>query len=188
MSQIIEISDEEQTELCLQEISGLDDDVLLVFLGHGYTDRLFSRFVDTGNFSVFVEVNGMNVFKGKNILALACESTTLFNKSYSRSKIENSIGFGVLPTEMVELEDKKIRDLGATEDDLGLFRNVLVDCISKSLINYQKNNKDVESLFNYLKLLLSKEIYNSVKVHNNRRLSDLIFLMRSEMSHLRSLA
>lgn len=154
----------------------------IVFLGHGTSEKLYG--VYETNEDALIEVNKMGVFNGKQLLALACNSTILLKNSYSRTGIKSSIGFGELPTDKKEVERTKYKKIGVTEDDLDTFKQVIVDCVSDSLIGMVNQKQNLNFLFNHLKLLLNKEISNQVFKHQNRAVSDLIFIMANEMNYL----
>lgn len=124
----------------------------------------------------------MSIFKGRNIFILACDSTELLRQSFQQSGIKKSIGFGALPTDLKEVENnKKLSGQDINQDVINLYKEVIVKSISTALCNYLLKHKDFINLYNYLRLLLNKEINDSVLSSKNRILADLIYKMRDEM-------
>lgn len=154
----------------------------IIFLGHGTSEKLYG--VYETNEDALIEVNKMSIFDGKHMLALACNSTSLLKNSYSRTVIKSSVGFGELPTDKKEIAQTKYKKIGVTEDDLDIFKRVIVDSISDSLIEMVNQEQNLYFLFHHLKLLLNKEISNQIFIHGNRVVSDLIFIMANEMNYL----
>jgi hypothetical protein len=180
---LIEIhpSDESYRE-CLEQIKGLDPKSVILFLGHGQSDRLYGGESETFDKKPIVKLNEMNIFKDKYLILLACDSAELLKSSFRQAKMAKSIGFGALPTEIEELENnKKFANVGITKVTIDLFRDIIVSSVSETIIYYMKGNKDFIQTKDYLTLLLNKKINRVVIEDNNENLGDLIYQMKFEL-------
>lgn len=182
---VIEVlSEVDSYDATIQRIKELPAASQLVFLGHGHSEKLYGVY-EVSEIAL-VDANNMTVFDDKDLFALACNSAELFKKSYSRSSIRTSIGFGDLPTDTAEIEKKKYIKSGVNEETLERFKKVIVDSVSKAIIEMVSSNKDMGFLYTYLQLLLNKAMVDCIFTSKDRALADLIFLMNEESVFFRS--
>jgi hypothetical protein len=177
--------DDKHSEDIKQGVLSLPENSNVIFLGHGRSDRLYS-ILEVSNEALF-STQEMAFFNGKNLLALACQSAELLKSTYPRTKIKNSIGFGYLPTSQAEV--LKIRDMkskGTSDDDIEHFKNIIVSSISTSLINTFKYSQSFYYMNNLLRLILHKEMTNSVLEKNSSGVANLIYQMCYQMNYMRS--
>lgn len=180
-------ANEESYEEAINQVKMLPKGTTFVFLGHGHPNQLYGVFNDSNNKLVWVEGNKIDVFNNKRLLAVACDSAVLLGKTFHHTSIIAAIGFGDMPTEEVEIRQNKnkYKGLDITVKDLTQFKQVIVRVISKSLIAMHKNDADFDFLNSYLRLLINKEMAESVLVNKNRVLSDLIFRMCDQIVSLK---
>lgn len=166
-------------------IKSIGEDNLIVYMGHGRSDRLYAVYGKDG--STFLKFTDMHLFDNKNVIFVACHSADLLKSSYSRSKISSSIGFGMLPTSLDEIEEvKKFKDLEVSEDDINKFCSILVDVLTQGLKDYINLGLCVDRLYSRMRLLMSRYHNESVLYDSNRRLAELVFQARQDMLSFRS--
>lgn len=171
-------------EECLAAIKECNEDCLIVFMGHGSSEILYGQFDDARD--TFIEANRMGIFDDKNLLLLACDSASLLKGCFNRTNIRSSVGFEYLPTDMAELNVKKLRNIGVTDEMLSEFNNILVKTITQCLVNYTKFGASAEKLYSYIRLHLNKVILESVLESKKRELADLVYVVLSGSTHLSS--
>lgn len=163
-----------------EEVSLLDRNSTIIFLGHGQSDRLYGG-EKIGEFEkrAFITLRQMNVFQQQNLFLLACDSAELIKSSFKQSKTLKSIGFGGLPTSKEEIaNDRKFANEGITDETIEEFKSEMVNTIALSLCNHYKK---FNTLKDYLILMLDKKINNAILVKKNQHLAELLFKMRSEL-------
>jgi len=162
------------------EISVIDKNSTIVFLGHGQNDRLYGG-EDPNVFEkkAFVALRHMNIFQQQCLFLLACDSAELIKSSFRMSKTNKSIGFGGLPTSPKEIEnDRKFANEGISVETIEEFKSEIVNTTALSLVEFYT---DFNSLKDYLILLLDKRINNAVLIKKNTHLAELLFKMRNEL-------
>ncbi len=154
----------------------------VIFLGHGKSNQLYGGESEDYEKKVFINNKEMSIFSGRNLFALACDSSILLKETFLHSGIIKSIGFGALPTNKKEVENnKRLSKAGINDAVIDSFKEVLVKTTSLAFGEYLINKKDYIFLYNYLCLLINKEINDSVLIRKDRILADLIYKMRVEM-------
>jgi hypothetical protein len=161
-------------------VSNLERGSLIVFLGHGQSDRLYGgEYLDSFPKKAFVRLNEMSIFKEQYLFLLACDSAELIKSSVRQAGMIKSIGFGGLPTSLEEIKiDKRLASEGISKQTIEEFKNEIVNAVSLVLSLY---NKDFNRMSDYLSLLIDKRINNAVLIKKDRNLADLLYKMRSEI-------
>lgn len=176
---LIEIHPSDQSyNDCLEKIKGLAFGSLILFLGHGESNKLYGGESDGFDQKAIVELNEMKIFKDKYLILLACDSAELLKSSFRQAKMIKSIGFGALPTEIVELKNNKN---GITKRTIDLFRDVIVSTVSEAIIHSLKCKLDFIQTKDYLTFLLNEKINSVILEDNNENLGDLIYQMKYEL-------
>ncbi|MEO9502821.1 hypothetical protein [Nonlabens ulvanivorans] len=180
---LIEIHPSDQSyNDCLDKINELACGSVILFLGHGQSDRLYGGESDKFDKKPIIKLNEMNIFKDKYLILLACDSSELLKSSFRQAKMIKSIGFGALPTEIEELDNnKKFANVGITQKTIDLFRDIIVSTVSEAIIHSLKRNLDFIQTKDYLTFLLNNKINDVILVDNNENLGDLIYQMKYEL-------
>lgn len=166
----------------LKEIGELPKNSKIIFLGHGRHDRLYGVLAESDE--PYISATQMSIFKGQNLLAIACKSSDLLMNACKTTNIIEAIGFGHLPTSNDEV--KKIRSMRKqiiTEQDLNDFREVIVDVASKSLITCLKEETNFSKLYYFFRLHLNRAIKIAIMDHGNSGVANLIFQMLSQIDY-----
>ena len=180
---LIEIHPSDQSyNDCLEKIKELDCGSIILFLGHGQSDRLYGGESEAFDKKPIVKLNEMNIFQNKYLILLACDSAELLKSSFRQAKMIKSIGFGALPTEIEELDNnKKFANVGITKATIDLFRSVIVSTVSDAIVHSLKYKLDFIQTKDYLTFLLNKKINSVILEDNNENLGDLIYQMKYEL-------
>jgi hypothetical protein len=174
---------DESYERTLDSIKEIPDLSTIVFLGHGRPQIFFGGAGEGFPKKKLIELNEMVLFKQNKLLAVACDSVEMLKSSNQFSGIINGIGFKGIPTEIEEIESNKhFRDENIFESDIEAFKKVLVEVVSHSLIHFEfEAEGDFFKLFDYLILLINKEINEAILKSQNRNLADLLFHLKIDM-------
>ena len=170
----------------LLEIRKIPDGATVLFMGHGQDRILYGG----GNIEfekrVLIRRTELEIFRNKNLFALACSSSDLLKSTLSQSGIRNSIGFKDLPTEMDEvINNRRLMEAGINQEIINDYKNALVEVVSGAFLHNIKHEVvDFHGLYDYLRLLINRKINEAVLSHNKRQLADLLFKMKSEMASL----
>lgn len=179
------LPDQKAYDSVIEKLTIIDDDDLVIFLGHGSPDRIYGGESEGFEKKHLVKNSEMSIFKNKNLFLLACDSSSLLKSSFNIAKIKKSIGFGPLPTDLIELNSNKFKALGATEETIEEFKIQIINIISSCLIHFlleKKNQMSMLDLKDYIVLLINKEINNSILTNKNRPLADLLFFMKTDLA------
>lgn len=172
-------------EECLHYITSLDDRSVVLFMGHGQNDLLFGAESEEFEKKPLIKRNDFSIFKNKFLFSLSCNSNELLRTSLANSGLINSIGFGILPSEMKEVENnKKLREQGVTIEIIEAFKANLVEIIFSSFSYFIRYGVPFDELSDYLILLINKNISKIIlddkNNAENKILADLLYQMRSE--------
>lgn len=167
-------------------IQSIEEKDIVLFMGHGQYDMLFGAESPTFPKEPFIKKTEIRLFENKYLFSLSCYSNELLRTTFSYSKILSSVGFGSLPTEMIEVEsNKRLKDQGVNIRIIESYKQILVELVSKSFIYLISSECDFLKMTNYFLLLLNKKIseviLNDKKDKDFRILADLLFQMRSEL-------
>ena len=181
----IEASEEAYLE-GISLIKKISHNSIILFMGHGQNDLLFGGESLEFPKKPLIRKSDIRIFERKYIFSLSCYSNELFRSTFNFSNINNSIGFGSLPTEMTEVDNnKRLKELGINDSIVKRYKEILVEIVSLSFIRLVIRGISFFELSNYFSLLLNKKIseiiLNDKTSCDSRILADLLFQMRSEM-------
>ena len=159
-----------------ETLNQLEDNSLLVFIGHGASNRLYGSVDDNRNKQVLFDKDNTEELRNKDFICIACRSN-----EFARNHFQNYIGFGDITSDFSEIEAE--RNLGdshymdwATEEDLVVFRQefsgAIVDAIRLTHCG------DLSSMYKMLKLCFNKRIATLLvnkNISNYRHIADLMF-------------
>lgn len=163
-------------EQCLEVISKQPDSSLIIFLGHGRTDRLLGSRTDKAisiisesarmespeeyyNNEDFINEKNIMVFKNKKVFCLACNS----NNKISDFAIQNGtitfLGFGDIPTSIGEFED---RGKSVSLDMIKLLKTEINYIVKKSIVYAIKNKYTFTQLSDIINFITNQRITNTL--------------------------
>lgn len=164
----------------------------IIFLGHGTSVSLYGACKGEYRNEKFITPKNFGVFKGKKLVLIACDSSTLIKKAKPHV-FEEAIGFGDLPTDWNDIQSARESNVNAyqgfTEKTLESFRKCLIEIIQYSLADFLNHKLSLSELFNLILLRLNKRI--TVYYMNNRidniTLSDALLRMKQETIFINNL-
>ena len=159
-----------------ETLNQLEDNSLVVFIGHGASNRLYGSVDDNGEKQVLFDKENINHIGNLDFFCIACRSNEFAHKHF-----QNYIGFGDITSDFSEIEAE--RNMGdpdymdwATDEDIVVFQQeftgAIVDAIR--LTHCEK----LLSMYKMLKLCFNKRIATllvSKNVSNYRHIADLLF-------------
>lgn len=170
----------------LELISKIPDDSLVLFMGHGQSDFLYGADSHEFEKKKFIGKSEIKIFSNKFLFSLSCNSNDFLHSTFSFSNIIGSIGFGSLPTEMIEVENNnKLKQQGINEAIITNYKNILVELVAASFCDMIERRLTFYELSNYFLLRLNKKIsqviLDDIKNIDNRILANLLSQMKAEM-------
>jgi hypothetical protein len=182
---IIEASDESYAK-GVEAIEKIPKDSIILFMGHGQYDLLYGAENLLFEKKPLIKRTDMRVFENKYLFSLSCYSNELLRSTFGYSKINNSLGFGTLPTEIKEVErNKKLMQQGVNENVIKIYKQILVGLVSDSFCSLIIKKLSFFEMSNFFLLLLNKKISQVIledrKNNDARILADLLFQMRTEI-------
>jgi hypothetical protein len=160
-----EIDGTEQSCLDAKEyIADIPDSSIIIFLGHGTDKILYGGCDDNLEKKTFLILRDVKVLKSKYIMLLSCKSKDFLFSARKHSEFINAFGFSDIPTDIEEIDhNKKLRKCNIQNDDIENFRDELIDCLDKSVMQVLDKNCSFYEFFLFFRLLLYKKI-----VQNNK--------------------
>lgn len=164
-------------------IHKIDDNELILFLGHGTSHGLSGARTNIYETDAFITERQLNVFKNKKVILLSCRSDQYLNTYFKDCGLKSAIGFPNLITDFQEIEEhdnpKRVEDI--TKEDVELFKNAIIDIVKYSLGDYININLTIFHLFNRIKLRINKRIIkfyietsNKGKLPLGKMLNDMV--------------
>ncbi len=180
---VIRLTTKEDHSSFFEFIHEIDNNELILFLGHGTSSGLSGARTNFYQSDAFITERQLSVFKNKNLILLSCRSNQYLNTYFKDCGLKSSIGFPNLITDFQEIEEhddpKRVEDI--TKEDIELFKNSIVNIVKYSLEDFILNNLTVFQLFNRIKLRTNKriikfyiEISNQGKLPLGKMLNDMV--------------
>ena len=143
-------------------IQSINDDELILFFGHGTSKGLSGSVTKDFEQREFITEKQLKIFENKNIVILSCRSNQYLNSYFKECNLKSAIGFPNLITDYEEIEyhddPKRVENL--KQEDIDIFRKMIVDIIKFSLEDYINHNLSIQQLYNRIKLRINKKVIN----------------------------
>lgn len=163
---------------CLERITQSPKNGLVIFLGHGRTDKLYGskgEFYDNSEFvsseakdespdayyynDSFIHEGNIEVFSGKKVFCLACNSNDKIAEYAMEKGAKSFLGFGNIPTSLSEFEDKEEK---VTNDVVVKMKTELNYIIKTSLVLSIANGFTFGGLLNYIHFITNQRLTDSL--------------------------
>lgn len=187
--------------LCLQRIQNHPASGMIIFLGHGRTDKLYGskgthyenrEFVsqevmdenpDDYYFNDnFIDESNLDVFADKKVFCLACNSNSKLAKLATAKQVKTFIGFGDIPTSLSEF---KQNGQIVSQDLVKRVKGEINYIIKTSLALCIKKNMTVSDLLSYIKIIANQRISTILTQEKNSKerflLADYIYYLKKEV-------
>ena len=165
-------------------LNQVEEDSLLVFLGHGASNKLYGSVDENGDKQVLFDKNNTKQLSNIDFLCIACRS-----KEFGCNHFQNCIGFGDITSDFSEILAE--RDIGdsnymnwANEDDIINFQNVFVEAVTKAILLTSCN--DLFSIYKMMRLCFNKQIADLLKkksLTNYRNIADMLFEVLNDLTY-----
>lgn len=163
-------------------LSQLEEDSLLVFLGHGSSNKLYGSVDENGDKQVLLEKDNTRNLKKLDFICVACRSS-----EFAHNHFQNYIGFGDITSDFSEvIAERNIGESNfmdwANENDIITFRNLFVEAVTKAILLTSCN--DLCSMYKMMRLCFNKQIAELLKnksSNNYRHIADMLFDILNEM-------
>lgn len=156
--------------------TNFDKESLLVFLGHGASNRLYGSVDEKGTKQELFNKDNTDHIRNLDFFCIACRSN-----EFAHNHFQNYIGFGDITSDFSEIEAE--RNLGdshymnwATEEDLSVFQQEFTGAIVDAI--RLTNCKSLSSIYKMLKLCFNKRIATLLvnkNISNYRHIADMLF-------------
>ena len=180
---------------CLAHLKEKCKNEFVIFLGHGgsdyvlgasgdYADALVSGgFEDENPDQVykhghFIDVKNIEVLSHKKIFCLSCYSALGLGKLAIENGALVFLGFDYIPT---STEEFKIKNFDVTENDVEIFKKIILVIFTKSLLFAYDNRLNFIELKSIIRMNINIESINLIRTgSNNRRiLADALFYLKN---------
>lgn len=189
---------------CLEAISNFSASHLILFMGHGKSNRLYGAKGDyygtLENNDVknenpdlyyynddFINVGNIDILKDKKIIALSCNSNAQIGREAVAKGAKVFLGFGDLPTSIAELKEKGEENksgvsLGKIEQGL---KTEINDIIKKSIVISIKKNYTFNELVDLICFVTSQKIshylVNQKKLSERKLIANYLYTFKNEI-------
>ena len=154
----------------------LEDNSLLIFLGHGASNRLYGSVDEKGTKQELFNKDNIDHIRNLDFFCIACRSN-----EFAHNHFQNYIGFGDITSDFSEIEEE--RNLGdphymdwATEEDIVVFQQEFTGAIVDAIRLTHCEN--LLSMYRMIKLCFNKRIATLLvnkNISNYRHIADLLF-------------
>jgi len=191
---------ESSHQSCLERISIHPENGLIIFLGHGTTDKLhggkgefygtFENELVKAEFPEkyyyndnFIHQGNAIVFKNKKVFCLSCNSNDKIATYSVDSGAQSFFGFGDIPTSKGEFEGKGEK---GTNELVVKMKTELNYIIKTSLSICIERGLTFEELLNYIQFIanqrLTDVLVNQKKIKDRQVLADYLYYLKKEAS------
>jgi hypothetical protein len=173
-----------------------DKNGLIVFLGHGRSDKLFGAKANTYDAEIsedklaenpdlkyynddFINLTNIEIFTEKKVFCLSCNSSEIIGKKAVENGATVFIGFGDVPTSTDEFK-AKMEDVG--DKFVARFKGELNYIVKRSLIYSINTMRTFQGLLDVISLVINQRIAETLITHKqfNRRylLADYLYFLK----------
>lgn len=175
--------DSQKRNSLYEELNQLEGNALMVFLGHGASNKLYGSVEGNGDKQVLFDKENTRHLKNLDFLCIACRSS-----EFAHNHFQNYIGFGDITSDFSEvIAERNISDPNfidwASENDIINFRNLFVEAVTKAISLSSCTN--LYSLYKMIKLCFNKQITELLKnkcLNNYRQIADMLFEVLDDMT------
>ena len=169
-------------EKAREEIRSIPVGSQIVFLGHSDGEGFYGGESESFPKEILISKGQFHDLRlNYFLLVVSCFSNVLLSANRFERDYRAAIGFGLLPSDMKEVRKFKAYERYCSEDVLEQYKNSLVKIISQSIKILKAEGMPFEYIYDILKVMINREIFDSVVSKSNADLANLLFLLKSEM-------
>ncbi|MRF67381.1 hypothetical protein GIJ48_12905 [Escherichia coli] len=163
------------------EIKSINNYSKVLFIGHSTEDVLYGGMSTSFDREPLISLKDMKLFKDTELFFLSCFSNKLLEKSRTHRNYSSCIGFGLLPSEIKEVDaHKQMRNLQLTKDDIEDFKKLLVEIMNNVIPTFFSEKNNVDKVFNLMKLTINKKINDIILSNGNIKLAKILYHVVNE--------
>lgn len=175
--------DSQKRNTLYEELNQLEGNALMVFLGHGASNKLYGSVEGNGDKQVLFDKDNTKQLKNLDFMCIACRSS-----EFAHNHFQNYIGFGDITSDFSEvIAERNIGDPNfmdwASENDIINFRNLFVEAVTKAILLTSCN--DLCSIYKMMRLCFNKQIAELLKnksLTNYRNIADMLFEVLNDLT------
>lgn len=192
-------------DACLERIKNHSEDGLIIFMGHGHVDSLSGSKGDLYDNKdlvsadailespdryyykdIFINQDNVEVFKGKKVFCLACNSNNKIASYALESGVNTFYGFGNIPTSAGEFKQDGLQSV--SHDIVRAMKSELNSIIKKALDYSISNGHSFTQLMYTTQFILNQRIAYLLRQEKNlserHLLADYLYSLKKEMKIL----
>jgi len=167
-----------------KNIQAIPDDSKIIFMGHGTPSILYGGASQTFVKKSLIKSSDMDTFKNKTLILMSCYSASLLKSSRRIRNYSDSIGFGLLPSDLSETTVKSnVEKLKLNESDIKNYQQCLVDIFSKLIDLLLNTTNTTEQIVNKLRLLINTNINTNILEADNTKLASLLYFTNVDIHY-----
>lgn len=169
-------------EKSIEEIKKIPEHSKVIFMGHGTPTVLYGGASESFQRKALIELKDMSIFNNKTLILMSCYSTSLLKSSRKHRGYSDSIGFGLLPSDLSETKGKAYLDkLNLNKSNIEEYQICLVDIFEELTYLLLNTDKSTKQIVDRLKLLINTKINDNVLMLGNTALANLLYYTNVEI-------
>lgn len=174
----------ESYEKAKKHIQEIPERSNVIFMGHGTPSVLYGGATELYPRQTLINLNEMHIFNNKTLILMSCYSTELLKSSRRQRNFADSIGFGLLPSDLSETVGKPyLEKLNLNKSDIKDYQQCLIDIFSELTDLLLNTTNTTEQIVDKLKLLINTKINTNILDFNNNKLASLLYFTNVEIHH-----
>ena len=193
---------DESHNQCIERIKSNPNSGLIIFLGHGKTTKLYGAKGDLfDNLELvssdavaedpdkyyynddFINLDNIDVFKGKKVFCLACNSNDKIASYAIEKGAATFLGFGSIPTSMPEFDDDGLKNVST--DIVRLMKMELNYIIKRSLEIGIDRNYSFNQLKDIICFITNQKIAHYLRINKDCKvrytLADYLYQLKTNI-------
>ncbi len=167
-----------------EKIRIIPENAKVIFMGHGTPSVLYGGAKESYLRQPLISLKEMHVFSNKTLILMSCYSTQLLESSRALRGFSDSIGFGLLPSDLSETIGKThLEKLELDDSDIANYQKYLVEIFSRLTDLLLNSSHTTEQIVNKLRLLINTKINVNLLELNDYKLANLLYFTNAEIHH-----
>ena len=165
-----------------EEIALIPEKAVTLFMGHGTAQSLYGGTSPEYPEKELFRLGDTVALRNKHLFLLSCFSASFLHSTRRDRNYINSVGFGMLPTEMGEVAKfSRLRKQAVEQPLIEEYKDILVESVASSIVYSFQRDCSLDTIYYHFRLLINRKISDLVINQGNRVLADVLYQMRLEM-------
>jgi hypothetical protein len=173
---------------CLELIAALPPQNLILYLGHGESDKLLgandeNAAVEFKNFRKkgFINKTNIDILSNKKVICISCRSNEKLGKMAEKTNCQTFVGFGSIPTDwIIEADEVNIQP-----NDVDWFNKLFCKVMSDALIYAIHHQFNFDQFERVLKLMTNhmiiRQLHPKKEVANAWWVDESLYKLKDEV-------